>query len=106
MLAFFERHDEQLLTLLANGLSGRIAQWLSTRLSGVEPRSVLTARESAVLELLAQGKSNKEIAGTLEVTCATVDYHLRNLYHRFGASSRVEAVIRASHFHVLPRAKR
>lgn len=103
--AFFGRHDEQLLTLLANGLSGRIAQLLAAPAS-VASRSGLTARESAILELLAQGKSNKEIAGTLGITCATVDFHLRNLYSKLGVSSRIEAVIRASQFHLLPRAKR
>ncbi|MBI4674113.1 MAG: GAF domain-containing protein [Chloroflexi bacterium] len=103
--AFFGVHDEQLLTLLANGLSGRIAQLLAPP-AGVAPRSVLTTRESAVLELVAQGKSNKEIACTLGITCATVDFHLRNLYRKLGASSRIEAVVCASRFHLLPRGKR
>lgn len=55
-------------------------------------REVLTARETGVLSLLAQGKSNKEIALTLHVSEATVKSHLRNIFTKLNVISRTEAI--------------
>jgi DNA-binding NarL/FixJ family response regulator len=51
----------------------------------------LSSREQTVLEALARGLSNKEIAAELWVTEQTVKFHLRNLYRKIGVSSRAEA---------------
>jgi len=56
---------------------------------------VLTAREREVLALLAEGRSNREIASTLYVTLATVKTHLAHIYAKLGARNRNEALGRA-----------
>ncbi|MDR0345422.1 MAG: response regulator transcription factor [Nocardiopsaceae bacterium] len=55
----------------------------------------LTERELEVLEHVANGARNREIAGTLNVSIKTVEFHLRNILSKLGARSRTEAVVRA-----------
>jgi predicted ATPase/DNA-binding CsgD family transcriptional regulator/transcriptional regulator with XRE-family HTH domain len=62
----------------------------------------LTAREREVLELIAQGRSNREIAEALFVTEHTVKYHVGSLFRRLNVTSRAEAVARASALGLLP----
>ena len=52
----------------------------------------LTERERQVLGLLVKGRSNYEIATQLNISMATVKYHLSNIFSKFGSKSRVEAV--------------
>jgi len=54
--------------------------------------NALTARESEVLNLLAQGLPNKEIAAQLVITERTVKFHVRSLMSKLGASNRTEVV--------------
>jgi DNA-binding CsgD family transcriptional regulator len=54
--------------------------------------SNLTRREREVLELLAAGASNKEIARRLEISIHTVKFHMASLFAKLGAASRLEAV--------------
>lgn len=56
---------------------------------------VLTARQADVLRLLAEGRSTKEIARTLNLGVGTVKVHLAGVYRALGAHSRMEAVVRA-----------
>jgi DNA-binding NarL/FixJ family response regulator len=51
----------------------------------------LTERELEVLGLVAQGKSNAEIAGALFVTIKTVKYHLTGIFTKLGLKNRTEA---------------
>jgi signal transduction histidine kinase len=53
----------------------------------------LTSRELEVLQLLARGLSNKQIARVMAITPRTVNFHLDNIYSKLGVSSRTEAVI-------------
>ena len=52
----------------------------------------LTSRERQVLELLANGMANKEIAFTLKISENTVKNHLRNILAKFHLQNRVQAV--------------
>ena len=56
---------------------------------------MLTPRESGVLQLLARGRSNKQIAATLGVSERTVKFHVSALFTKLGATNRTEAVTRA-----------
>lgn len=56
-----------------------------------EPES-LTDRETEVLRLLAQGKSNKDIAGQLVISERTVKFHVSSIMGKLGAGNRTEAV--------------
>jgi len=58
--------------------------------------SALSAREREVLEQLALGITNKEIADRLCISLATVKTHILNIYAKLGVSSRVMAVDEAS----------
>jgi DNA-binding NarL/FixJ family response regulator len=55
----------------------------------------LTARESEVLALMLEGKSNKRISGQLGMAEATVKNHVTAILKALGASNRTEAVIAA-----------
>jgi DNA-binding NarL/FixJ family response regulator len=53
----------------------------------------LTDREREILELLAQGLSNKAIAARLYLSVRTVEGHLTSIYSRLGVHSRTEAML-------------
>ena len=58
-------------------------------------KPALTAQETKVLALMAEGLVNKEIAHRLEITVETVKFHIKNAYRKLGANNRVQAVQRA-----------
>jgi serine/threonine-protein kinase len=55
----------------------------------------LTPREMEVIQLLAEGLSNKQIAALLVISPRTVNFHLDNVYSKLSVSSRTEAAIYA-----------
>jgi DNA-binding NarL/FixJ family response regulator len=55
----------------------------------------LTPRESAIVSLVVDGRSNDEIAGELNISTRTVETHLRHLFERLGLASRTELATRA-----------
>jgi ATP/maltotriose-dependent transcriptional regulator MalT len=56
----------------------------------------LTAREREIAELVAAGRSNREIAEQLVLSRRTIEAHLRNIYGKLGVRSRVELARAAS----------
>lgn len=58
------------------------------------PTHRLTAREAEILELVAQGLSNKEIAARLFIEVTTVKNHVHSILEKLGVSRRAEAVDR------------
>ncbi len=80
------------LSVAGSGLRGG----LSPAPRAILPAERLTARELEVLQLVAQGLPNKAIAARLEVTEATVKFHVNSLMRKLGAQSRTDAVVRAS----------
>ena len=56
----------------------------------VAPR--LTRREQTILELLGDGKRNKEISGELAISERTVKFHVSGLLAKLGATNRTHAV--------------
>ena len=57
------------------------------------PNSDLSPREREVLSLVTRGKSNKEIAASLDITEATVKCHVSVILRRLDASDRTQAVV-------------
>ncbi|MEI2609756.1 MAG: response regulator transcription factor [Candidatus Promineifilaceae bacterium] len=56
----------------------------------------LTSREQQVLQLLAEGLPNKNIARQLAISEHTVKFHVNAIMTKLGAQSRTEAVVRAT----------
>jgi two-component system NarL family response regulator len=71
--------------LLAPEAAARLADRLTS--------PALTPREVAVLELVAQGKSNKEIGTVLSLAEGTVKTHLKRIYEKLGVGDRTEAAL-------------
>jgi DNA-binding NarL/FixJ family response regulator len=55
----------------------------------------LTERETEVLSLIAQGRTNEEIAGNLFLSLKTVRNHVSNIFSKLQVADRAQAVIRA-----------
>jgi DNA-binding NarL/FixJ family response regulator len=95
-------HKEELLSairaLRAGGgyLQPRITGTVLRRLVGdarvAGEAGLLTAREIQILESVADGKSNKEIAAAMSIAEDTVKTHLRRLFEKLGAADRAHAV--------------
>ena len=56
------------------------------------PRNSLTPREREVIKLLAEGKSNKEVAAILDISVKTAEAHRANLMHKLNLSSLSDLV--------------
>lgn len=117
--------DEQILAAVEAGALGYLAKtaeresfleaisrvargelWLPPRLtrkllSHLKPRpstgpaEPLTGRETSVLNLLAKGRTNHQIAQELSIAEATVRTHVSHILDKLGASNRVEAALHA-----------
>jgi DNA-binding NarL/FixJ family response regulator len=73
----------------------RIPAAVGTRLAERMTGMNLSERERQVLECVAAGKSNKEIATELHITEATVKGHMTNILGKLGVTDRTQAVITA-----------
>jgi DNA-binding NarL/FixJ family response regulator len=78
-------------------LASRIADFLAPRpqAGGVSPFPALTAREHEVLDLVAAGLSNSQIAARLFLSQKTVRNHVHAVLTKLQAADRAEAIIRA-----------
>lgn len=76
----------------------RTARWLSSGqrgASGPQMAEQLTSRERVVLELMAEGATNSEIAERLYIAVSTVKAHINSLFGKLDARSRTQAIARA-----------
>jgi LuxR family transcriptional regulator, maltose regulon positive regulatory protein len=77
----------------ASPLKGSESEW-------VEP---LSARESEVLQLIAEGLTNQDVAARLYLSLHTVKVHARNIYAKLGVTSRTQAVAKGKALGILPQ---
>jgi len=84
----------QLLQVIRTVQKGQraIPAVVAARLAEYTPRIELTPRELEVLQLMAKGFSNPEIASTLGRTESTMKVHVSNILQKLQASDRTEAV--------------
>ncbi|HEY7270473.1 MAG TPA: response regulator transcription factor, partial [Dehalococcoidia bacterium] len=88
-----EEHRQSFLAGAGAGLPPAYAAKLRPAVrSGANGDSPLTARERAVTELVAQGKSNRAIADELVLSERTVETHVSNILGKLGFSSRAQIV--------------
>jgi DNA-binding NarL/FixJ family response regulator len=76
-------------------LSPEAARRLMREVKAPESPETLTPRETEVLRLLAQGKSNKEIAADLVIGIKTVKTHVSSVLSKLDVSSRTQAALHA-----------
>lgn len=67
---------------------------------------VLSAREQEVLNLLAEGRSNRAMAGVLNLSEHTIKNHLFHIFYKLGVSNRTEAILCAMRQRALPQSRR
>jgi DNA-binding NarL/FixJ family response regulator len=84
-------------------LSPSVAARLVQRMRAPAPEAVLTAREIDVLQLVARGNSNKQVAAVLGIGESTVKTHLLNVFEKLGVADRTRAVTLAMERGILPR---
>lgn len=99
-------HPATIGVLLREVVHGNVVH--APRRAASEPdmlRWRLTARELEVLRLVAEGRTNQNVARALEVSEQTVKFHLCNVYRKLGVGNRTEAT-REAHLHALvPQAR-
>jgi len=84
-------------TQLAPGLMQRLVKTPSQPPTPPTGWNELTPREQEILRLIAQGKSNREIAETLYIAEKTVKNHVTRLLDRLNLRDRTQAALLASH---------
>ena len=85
---------DQLVAAIRSAAAGKraIPPDVATRLAEFTPRADLTAREVEVLQHVARGLGNKEIAGAIGRSAETVKAHLESIFRKLDASDRAHAV--------------
>lgn len=74
-------------------MSDQVTVALTRRLT--QPRTALSAREMEILEAVASGRTNREIAHDLFISQATVKTHLVHIFDKLGVDNRTAAVAKA-----------
>ena len=82
---------KQFFAEIARFIHGQGPGWESTGTAFVD----LTARERGVLELIARGLDNAQIASQLSVSAKTVRNHINSIFNKLDASNRAQAIVRA-----------
>jgi two-component system NarL family response regulator len=85
---------DDLITCIREVLAGKtyLAPAAAAKLAEGVTRVQLTPRELSALQLMADGKANKEIASALGISDRTVKTHLGHLFEKLGVTSRTEAI--------------
>lgn len=76
-------------------LARRLIGYFAPAFNAAVPFTGLTAREREVLELVARGRNNGDIAGALFVSSKTVRNHVSNIFAKLQVTDRAQAIVRA-----------
>ena len=87
--------DRLLVALQRSGGGARVPVGPTVSTYGQRLPEGLSERELEVLQLVASGRSNREIARELYISLGTVKTHINNTYRKLGVNSRTRAVARA-----------
>lgn len=79
---------------MSSHIARRVVTAFQQRVPANAEEVQLTAREAAILRLLAKGGRSKEIADALQIGVGTVNTHVRHIYEKLHVRSRAEAVAR------------
>jgi DNA-binding CsgD family transcriptional regulator len=63
--------------------------------------ALLTARETRILQLIAEGMSDAAVAKELSISPKTVNYHVENIKRQFAVPTRIQAVVKAMRMKVI-----
>ena len=85
----------QIASILVKKLNNPGNNQLSNDVNTLDLKKTLTNRETQILEILAKGLSNKEIANIFDLSVHTINVHVRNIYRKLQAANRTEAVFEA-----------
>lgn len=103
-----ERHT--LVSAIRQSAGGRSTVTISVSPDSLRPQAAaqgggeaLSARELEVLTLVAEALSNRQVASRLGITEGTVKRHLRNIFAKLEAVSRIDAVNRATARALIPQ---
>ena len=83
------------------GRSKEDDEWTEQASLAIAKEYLLTDREHRILELLAGGQSNSQIAELLIVSPSTVRFHITSIFSKLGVTSRTEAVALALRRHII-----
>jgi DNA-binding CsgD family transcriptional regulator len=89
----FDRHDMAMADLVQPHLAGALdhARLRTVATAGSRRMSRLTEREREVLALVAEGRTNRDIASALFIEARTVDKHVEHIRTKLGSRSRAGA---------------
>lgn len=97
-----DAESSELLTAIRAAAAGRVyltpaalARLMRDVGAATPAPQALTSREIDVLRLVAEGRSNREIAASLSVTDQTVKSHVSHILNKLGVSSRTQAALYA-----------
>ncbi|TCS64270.1 response regulator transcription factor [Varunaivibrio sulfuroxidans] len=87
-----ERPEKLIDTVVAVSEGRMVFPFMDLSRPSNDPFASLTAREQELLCSVAQGRTNAQIAGDLDISLNTVKFHLKNLYGKLDVKNRAQAV--------------
>jgi two-component system nitrate/nitrite response regulator NarL len=80
-------------SVISPEMAGKLMRQVRAGTPSVLPADVLSPREREILQRLAKGGSNKEIARDLDLAESTVKIHVQHILRKLGLNSRVQAAV-------------
>ncbi len=111
---FLKRYPAEFYILMVAIGFAILGIWVGSRLTGRKPAKPfqrndvameslgISKRESEVLEALASGQSNKEIARSLDISPNTVKTHIAHLFEKLKVNGRIQAIEEARLLRLIP----